>query len=646
MIVQPGRNRHAVVVVAGHIDHGKTSLVRSMTGIETDRLKEERDRGMSIVVGFAHKHFADETIDFVDVPGHEKFIKAMVSGASGATIALLVVSAMEGIRLQTIEHMELLRLLGIKYGIVAVTKCDLIPSFKERNVIRAEIAERMPTPFCNVTVPIFVSSKTGEGIIGLISAVRQLAHESRAELERPGLYLPVDRVFHAKGHGPVVTGTLRWGQISLDEQVQLWPGGSLCSVKAIEINGEAASTSSTGRRTALNLRGIRLQDIHAPSVITLPGDLRPTTYIDVDLQVLASAPKKVRRGHACSVHYGSLNANGRVFPLGDTELLPGSRGFAQIRFDEGIVVPCGERFVMRDLSPAATVGGGKVIDSYPCKHTTVDIGLLDRLRIMRNGTAEEKILIKLRDYGVVGGNVFEIANDLGLLPVELDPNSVAVIAGGGASLDCSIWSEVTHKTRCVLLSLQRSQKDVRGVSIEELRFQTDRKLTQEVFQAMLRELLAEHVVVVGNGKVWTSQFADPTLYTSVEKSIMAEIESEFRRGGMMPPDTDTVLKKDNRRRNIFQYLIASGTLISVRGLSGTRVIILHRTSHCEALEKLKTALSHGRGLTVSEIDTLLVTTRKFSIPFLEYLDSLGILSRQGNMRVLATGDSVTGQIDD
>jgi selenocysteine-specific elongation factor len=354
--------RTLLVGVIGHVDHGKTALVRALTGVETDRLKEERARGVSIVPGFALLAAPQGEIDLVDLPGHERFVRAMVSGATGMRAVLLAVDANEGIKPQTIEHLEIARLIGVRRGVLALTKADLATA----DVIAARSAEiaAAASRAGLVAGPVIATSTvTGAGVADLSGALTALLADAEPGTDDGFPYLPVDRVFTRPGFGTVVTGTLRRGPLAVGDTVEIVPGGRSAVVRGLQIHGRPVERADPGRRTAVALRGVGLDEIARGQALSMPGMLAPGTWIDVALAAAASAEGPLASGTACRLLFGTTEVEARLRLLDRDALEPGSSTQAQLHLAEAAAVPAGEPFVLRLDSPPATVAGGRVLDA-------------------------------------------------------------------------------------------------------------------------------------------------------------------------------------------------------------------------------------------------------------------------------------------
>lgn len=479
--------KHLTLGVAGHIDHGKTALVRALTGTDTDRLKEERERGMSIVLGFAHLTLPGGEIDLIDAPGHEKFVKTMIAGATGLDGALLVVAANERIKPQTVEHAALLGLLGVPGGVVVVSKCDLVPDADDRARVRGELREFLAGTFLRDAPVLFVSALTGEGIGGLRDALA--ARLALAEKATPGPFwtLPVDRVFTLTGQGTVVTGTLRRGVLKTGQAVEIWPSGRGATVRGLQGHGRDVAEARPGARVAINLRGIAKEDIPHGSLLAAPGALRPTRLLDATLAVLASASRSVKRGQALTLHCGTAEVAVRAFPLGVSEVAPGKSGLVQFRLATDFAVPEGEPFVVRLPSPPETLGGGRIVDPYPVKHTQSDPSTLAGVRVMAAGSAADKAAHKLLEAGPSGRDWRQLLTDLGLS--EPPANVPVTFCIGGLALHAEVFADLAGQMEAAVTAYHTAHPLRLGMPIDDLRRRLPRTLPPAALTRLL-EMLA------------------------------------------------------------------------------------------------------------------------------------------------------------
>ena len=622
--------KHMTVGVAGHIDHGKTALVRALTGTETDRLPEEQARGMTIVLGFAHLTLPGGEIDFIDVPGHEKFVKTMIAGATGIDTALLVIAANERIKPQTVEHLALMSLLGVKRGIVAVTKSDLVLDAAERGLIADELRQFLANTFLADAPLLWVSAQTGEGMDRLQDALERELGEADAPVSYPYFSLPIDRVFTLAGQGTIVTGTLRRGLLSTGQTVEILPGGLQAEVRSLQVHGQPVTTALPGWRTAVNLRGVKKDELTHGDTLATVGVLRPTRIIDAELSLLSSAAKPLKRGAAVVLHHGTVEVPARVYPLGQSEIAPGETCFVQMRLGADTAIAWGEPFVLRLLSPAETIGGGTIADPYPLKHTRDDDALTGRIETLAHGTEAERFLTKLLEVGAAGRDQKQLGIDVGLREsLALDTLPVAACSPS-LILHRDIFEALAEQAISAVRQFHAKHPTRRGMPSEELRRTLPPMLKPAAYTALLDALTL--TLETAGGLVRTAGYSPEAALSSIEREIVREIEDAFREGGLKPPELDAVLKRDRRRKTLYHYLVEAGTLLALTDPTGGRPVVFHRSAIDALGPVLQSALRDSEGLRVSDFNQLLNTTRKFSIPLLECLDSLGVTRRDGDLR--------------
>ncbi len=625
--------KHLTVGVAGHIDHGKTVLVRAMTGTETDRLPEEQARGMTIVLGFAHLALPGGEIDFIDVPGHEKFVRTMIAGATGIDTALLVVAANERIKPQTVEHVALMGLLGVRRGVVAITKSDLVLDGDERRLIRDELRGFLSDTFLASASLLFVSAQTGEGIDALQEALGQELADAEAPAEHSYFSLPIDRAFTLTGQGTIVTGTLRRGTLRTGQMVEILPRGLRAEVRGLQVHGQPVPMAHPGWRTAVNLRGVKKDDLAHGDTLATVGALRPTRVVDAEMTLLPSAAKPLKRGAAVVLHYGTTEVPARVYPLGQSEIAPDERVFVQMRLSADVVIAWGEPFVLRLLSPAETIGGGVIADPYPLKHTRDDTSLRQHIRTLAHGAEAERFLAKLLEAGAAGQDPKQLGRDVGLREALL-LNTLPVVIVGSSSLvlHWDVFAALEAQAVSAVQQFHAKRPTRRGMPLEELRRSLPPALKPAAYTVLLQTLSEAQTLEASDGLVRTAGYSPEAALSATEREIVREIETAFRDGGLKPPELDAVLKRDRRRKTLYYYLVEAGALVPVTDRTSNRTVVFHYSTIDALRPALQAALADSDGLRVSELNQLLNTTRKFSVPLLEYLDSIGVTRRDGDLR--------------
>lgn len=621
--------KHVIVGTAGHIDHGKTALVRALTGIDTDRLEEEKRRGISIELGFAHLDLGPALrLGFVDVPGHERFVKTMLAGAWGIDLVLLVVAADESIKPQTREHFEICRLLGIAHGLVAVTKADLVePDLIE--LVQLEIEEFVRGSFLEGAPLIPVSAVTGQGLHELKQALTAVAAATPEKDATRHFRLPVDRSFSLRGHGTVVTGTLISGTVAREDEIEAHPLGRRLRVRGIQVHGEPVERARAGQRTALNITGAEPAEVPRGTVLTAPGLFRPVTQFDCRLELLASA-RPLKNRAPVHFHAGTAEIEGEVRLLEPTERLePGQSAWARIVLREPTLLLPGDRFIVRMFSPVVTIGGGVVVDIAPRRYRRSEQPAA-RLEVLAHGATHDKLslLVGEKRYGAALG---EVVARTGLTAMEIEGAAPAagliVLSQAGPWLvPRSLLEQAADRLRQALAEHHRANPLKPGMPREEAR-----SLVLPGSPPFLLDAVLKHARdVAAEGEVLRLAGHSVRLRDE-EQRALENIEAAFRSAGWTPPPVVDVLTKCGldaaRGRMLLELLLRSGTLVRVAG---------DLVFHSEALAQLRALVAARRGerFDVTQFKQWTGLSRKYAIPLLEYLDRERVTRREGDRRVV------------
>ena len=630
--------RHVIVGTAGHIDHGKSALVRALTGIDPDRLKEEQLRGITIDLGFAHLDLGDVQIGFVDVPGHEKFVKNMLAGVGGIDFVLLVIAADESIMPQTREHFDICRLLGVRSGIVVLNKSDLAdPEMIE--LVRDEVAEITLGSFLENAEVITVSARTGDGIDRLKKAIHDLALAIQQRPSDRMLRLPIDRSFSIRGFGTVVTGTLTSGEIQKEQEIELIPGALTARVRGIQVHGNMTGRAVAGQRTAVNLQGIDLALVERGMVITVPHLFHSTQILDVHLRLLSSA-KPLKNLVKVRFHQGTLEVLARVALIGQDTLVPGESGYAQLRLDSPVFCLYGDAFIIRQFSPAVTIGGGEILHPNPSKHKSTDKQTLNALQQLNHGSLPEKIPVLLATdakramnlnelnslLGLPGPNLVKICSDLaqsGKLVMIPAPAPILVLP--------HIVESLKKETLAQVRDFHQENPLQKGISKEELRKRFYDDLPLEVFRHCMEGLVEQHKISFQEEAV--SVYGREVQLTAEGQQIRETIEAIFQKAGYQPPGIsdvqNSVAANPEEIRRIFFWMIKERILVKV-----SEDLVYHRTTLEFIKKQIKSKFTPGSKFGVAEFKELFDITRKHAIPLLEYLDREKFTRRLGNDRIL------------
>jgi selenocysteine-specific elongation factor len=633
-----GAGKSVIVGTAGHIDHGKSSLVEALTGTHPDRLEEEKRRGITIDLGFAFLEENGVRFGFVDVPGHELFVSNMLAGAGAVDLVLLVIAADESIKPQTREHFEICRLLGVKRGVVALTKSDLVDA-DTAGLVRLEVEEYLRESFLEDAPVVLVSVKTQSGLPELKQALSAVAQQVAGKDRSQYFRLPIDRAFAIKGFGAVVTGTLISGSVAPGEEVELFPGGQRLRVRGVQSGGKTAERAVAGQRTAVNLAGIEHTALRRGMALATPGKFRTTRRIDGRLELLRSAPKMKQRSRV-HFHGGTCETIAEVYLYDRSELAPGQSALAQLRLQEEVLVLPGDRFIVRQFSPVTTIGGGVVLDPAARRPTIRDSGRVGFLETLERGEHAE-MLAAMTERAVLGLRFEDIVARTGWREEEIratakklaDTGQVKCVSAEPLMLvSGKMFEEARQKIASRVERFHKENPLLPGITREDLRSSLGRRVRAETFRAALDDLLAQKKLEAQGEIV---KRAGSTINLEPEEVRAKEqIETAFATAGLAVPALKEVVSKlpvePRRAEKILQILLRDKILIRV-----TPELIFHR----DALAQLRGRLSafkktKGERISVPVFKELTGITRKYAIPLLEYLDRERVTRRAGDERVI------------
>ena len=632
--------KHVVVGTAGHIDHGKTALVKALTGIDTDRLPEEKARGITIDLGFA---FLEEPpgpiIEIVDVPGHERFVKNMLAGVGGIDLAMLVVAADEGVMPQTREHLAICSLLHIKGGLVVLTKTDLVdPDWLE--LVRDDVGTLVRATFLAGAPILAVSAKTGDGLAELRAALRRLAEavEPRSLDQLPRL--PIDRVFTVRGFGTVVTGTLRGGRLAVDDRVQVYPGGVETKIRGLQTHGHPVTEAFAGQRTAVNLQGVERAAVERGDVVGLAGTLVPTVLVDGTLELLGDAPRAIKSRTRVRFHVGTREIMARVLLLDTAELEPGQTAFARFRLEAPLVALPGDRFVVRSYSPVVTIGGGTILDVNPPRFKRKAPALAAHLGLLQTGSPAEVVEEHVRHVGAAGTRLATLLGRVPFGPEQLRGVLDHLVAQGRVLVVEREWylhpessARLRGQALTALEAFHRGNPLKPGMSREELRVRAG-GADERVFAALVAGLLSEGVVATDRDKIRLA--AHQVRLTPEQQRIVDRVEQEFVKAEASPPSPEEALGhagvSGGDEHELFQFLVEGKRLVRVK-----ESLYFHAAALDAIQDKVVALLRERKEIGPGDIKDLLGISRKYAIPLLEYLDARRVTVRMGEKRVLRGG---------
>ncbi|MEP7148805.1 MAG: selenocysteine-specific translation elongation factor [Acidobacteriota bacterium] len=633
-----------IVGTAGHIDHGKTALVKALTGINADRLPEEKQRGITIDIGFAEMRIDDLRIGFVDVPGHERFVKNMLAGASGIDLVILVIAADEGVMPQTREHFDICRLLHIRNGVIALTKTDLVDD-ETLELAKLDAAELVEGSFLEDAPVCPISSRTGAGIAELNAALVKVAGRASRESNRHEPRLAVDRSFSVKGFGAVVTGTLASGEIADGNELELMPSRREVRVRGLQTHGKAVKLSRAGQRTAVNLGGIAHDEIERGMVLATPGTLAVTQILDADVEVLDDAPRPLRTRQRVRVHLGTAEVLARVSVLNTQQTIePGSRGYAQFRLESPVAAAHADRFIIRSYSPQRTIAGGLVLDPLAHRHKRIDfenvnstLGAIAEAFEGRGNLAE----IFVQMSGERGLKIEDLRSRTALRAEVINDQVNNATAGGnvvnadGVLMDRKIFDRLQTAAFAAVEKHHAADKLSRGLPKEVLREQVFKRAEPEVFRAVTASLERAGKIRIEQDVIKVA--SHETRLSPVEQEVRDRLKSIYKNAGLEAPKLDDALSRaisgggidQTAARKIFQLLVNGAELVAVTN---------EYYFSAESLELLKARLSdfvRSSGdptIDVPKFKEIAGVSRKYAIPLLEYFDRTRVTRRVGDKR--------------
>jgi len=630
--------RYVIAGTAGHIDHGKSALVKALTGTDPDRLKEEKLRGITIDLGFAHLALGDLQIGFVDVPGHERFVKNMLAGVGGIDFVVLVVAADESVMPQTREHFDICRLLGIPAGVIAITKADMVEQ-DMIDLVREEIGEMTRGSFLENGPVLPVSSKTGEGLEELKQALHDLALKTPTRSLTRMLRLPIDRAFSVRGFGTVVTGTMTSGTLEKDSEVELLPASLTARVRGIQVYGKAGDRAVAGQRTAVNLQGVDLTQVERGMVLTCPRMFGSTSLVDVKLNLLPGA-RPLKNLVKVRFHQGTAEVLARVALLGTETLATGKSAFAQLRLDSPAFCLYGDAFIIRQFSPTVTIGGGRILNPRPTKHRINDAAALAALEKLDGSDAVEVARAMISTQPKRAVDLRELNSLFGMPERELKDicsslaktgQLVLIPAPTPVFMHPKTVQEIEHETLKLVTRFHEQNPLQKGVSREELRKRIFDDLPPEVFRFLLDRMAEKRSISLQEESVCV--YGREVQLSAKESALREKIDAFFREAGCQPPSLSEVPgaidENADEVRRIFFWMTRQKILVKVSEDLAWHSLILD-----EIKARIRSSFKRGDKFGVAEFKELFGMTRKHAIPLLEYLDRERVTRRQGNDRVL------------
>jgi selenocysteine-specific elongation factor len=633
--------RDLILGTAGHIDHGKTSLVKALTGIDCDRLPEEKKRGITIDIGFAMLDLGDYRLGIVDVPGHERFVKNMLAGATGVDLAVLVVAADDSVMPQTREHLEILRLLGLRHGLIALTKCDLVDE-TTREVVELEVHELVAGTFLEKAPLVRTSAHTGEGIPELKAAIAELCRHVEERTSEEWFRMAIDRSFIVQGHGTVVTGSVTCGTLRVGDEVEWQPRGERVRVRSLQNHDTPVEEVRRGQRAAINLAGVRHEDVVRGQEVATPGYLVPARVLTVRLHCLADARRPLKHRAPVRFHLGTAEVMGTVSLLNCDALEPGGWGLAQVFLEEPATAAWGQPFVVRESSATQTLGGGQVLQPVARKVRRRHLEVLERIERLWSGDAEERALTVAWFGGFGGFTQADLVRGANVSPGQAREVIQQLAAQGRLAevavgqnrrllLHADMLRELEERLLGVVDHLHEQFPLVSWHDRQKVQSHLDYVGDDALVHAATERLLQQKKLAGDLRRVARADFK-PKL-SGNQRKLKDRIVAAYQEARFQPPEPDSFAPHAGGNaaslKDLFEVCVAEGLLVHV-----VDNLYLHGEVDGEMRRRVTEKLAEGAALTVAEIRDLLGTTRKYAVPLCEHLDRVGVTRREGDLRIL------------
>lgn len=632
--------KQIILGTAGHIDHGKTSLIKALTGTDTDRLKEEKLRGITIELGFASLDLPNgQHIGIVDVPGHEKFVKNMVAGATGIDIVAMVIAADEGVMPQTREHMEICSLLKIKHGFVVLTKVDMVDE-EWLELVTDDIKDFTKDTFLDGAEILYVSSATGQGIPDVKNTLEKISQDIPERLETGLFRLPVDRVFSMKGFGTVITGTLSSGKINVDDTVMIYPSGVTSKVRGIQVHNNSVETAYVGMRTAINFQGLEKASIDRGNVVSTPDALKPSYLLDASFKYLKSNPKPLKNRTRIRFHSGTNEIIGYLILLEKETVDPGEDALVQLRLDTHVTGVKNDRFVIRSYSPVRTIGGGEILNPLPQKHKGFKTDVIEGLNNLLTGDPDKIVQFATNQAGYFGVSFSELKIMTNLSEKKLNntlqtlmtkKQIIQVDKENRIFIHQNIFSQLNSMTLDCLEKYHKTNPLKGAMPKAELLSKLPKSINAKLFNLMLSHLVKDKKIVQEEDSVRLFDFK--IALEIDQEAVKKQINGAYQDTGLQPPYFRDVVKKldiePDAAKDVLMLLIGEGHIIKTK-----EDLYFHSNAVSKLENKLIDFLKTNGEITTPQFKEMTGASRKYVIPLIEYFDSINLTIRVGDTRQL------------
>ncbi len=632
--------KQIILGTAGHIDHGKTSLIKAATGTDTDRLKEEKERGITIELGFASLDLpSGQHVGIVDVPGHEKFVKNMVAGATGIDIVAMVIAADEGVMPQTREHMEICTLLGIEYGFVVLTKTDLVDEEWLELAIE-DVRDFTAGTFLDNTPIVPVSAVKGHGLQDFVHTLEEICAKIPERSKSNLFRLPVDRVFTMKGFGTVITGSLVSGRVQTGDTIMIYPSMITSKVRGIQVHSQSVSAAEAGQRTAINFQGLEKAAINRGEVLAFPGALKPSYMVDVQLQYLSSNKKPIRNRTRIRFHTGTSEILGNLVLLDCEELTPGEKTAVQLRLDTSVSLVKDDRFVIRSYSPIRTIGGGRVLNPIPPKHKRFKPDIVQDLMDIPEKTPDDLIAYYINQSGYMGASFADLILMTNITEKSLDKMLQGLLSKKDILLVDRDYRIFIHSSGFLNLR-QRLQTHLEeyhkahplkaGMPKEELKTKLPPDISPKLFTLLMNQMLKEAVIAIAEDTVHLASHR--VALEADQEGIRDKILNVYKETKLQPPYFKELRKELNtgtqRAKDVLMLLVEDGRLVKVK-----EELYFDKAAIKRLQQNLIDFLTANGEISTPQFKEMTGATRKYVIPLIEYFDSQNLTIRIGDIRKL------------
>lgn len=633
--------QNVIVGTSGHVDHGKTCLIKALTGIDTDRLKEEQKRGITIELGFANLPNEEGLhIGIIDVPGHEKFVKNMLAGIGGIDLVLLVIALDEGVMPQTVEHFEILKMLHIRQGIIVFTKADLVDE-DWAEMVEEDVSSLVEGSFLENADRIRVSAFTGQNIAELKKMILEKVRSVGLRRSEPELFrLPIDRIFTMEGFGTVVTGTLLEGSCRTGEEVMIYPQERILKIRGIQSHGQKEDEAFAGQRTAINLANVKKEDLIRGEVLAAPGTLTNSTFLDVKITLFGNTDRLLKNGDRIHFNYGSAQTIAKAVLLDKDSIGAGESAYAQLRFDLPLAVKRTDRFIVRFYSPVETFGGGIILDSCPGKHKRHQEELISALKIRETGTDDEILELVLKEESICFPSIHMLAAKLNWTDREtesrmeiLKKQKKALSLNDGNFFHKAFWERITEKTTEILTSFHKENPIAQGMEKEEFKSRILASFYLKDVRkgdVLLNELLKRGIITASGSTVAAAGFS--AQYSDTHSDMRNNMIKAYQAAGFEAPSTDEIMaqfKDKKQAKQVLSDLFKEGLLVKLNPGA-----YLYKDHYEKAMALLRNHYKTHDTLSLAEFRDLLGTSRKYVLLILDYLDQQKITKLQGDVRIL------------